>query len=103
MAANDLIGINSSLHGARSPCLIWVDDAVGLSHLRFGEGIVINLLYASTKPVVLDFYKLLNEYRTIRTFDTCFWACNSEPPPGGHGRNVSGVSGPRFHDKSPYV
>src|SRR5947199_7614134 len=30
-----------SLHGARSPCLMWVDDAVGLSHLRFGEGIVI--------------------------------------------------------------
>src|SRR5437763_12961285 len=29
-----------SLHGARSPCLMWVDDAVGLSHLRFGEGIV---------------------------------------------------------------
>src|SRR5438067_7923929 len=28
-----------SLHGARSPCLMWVDDAVGLSHLRFGEGI----------------------------------------------------------------
>src|SRR5205814_4494112 len=29
-----------SLHGARSPCLMWVDDAVGLSHLRFDEGMV---------------------------------------------------------------
>ena len=28
-----------SLHGVRSPCLIWVDDLVGLSHLWFGEGI----------------------------------------------------------------
>src|SRR5207248_3470136 len=36
-----------SLHGARSPCLMWVDDAVGLSHLRFGEGIVdIYVLYS---------------------------------------------------------
>src|SRR5438067_13322259 len=34
-----------SLHGARSPCLMWVDDAVGLSHLRFGEGIVSKALY----------------------------------------------------------
>src|SRR5207248_1038698 len=38
-----------SLHGARSPCLMWVDDAVGLSHLRFGEGIAGILLLFSQK------------------------------------------------------
>ena len=27
----------------------------------------------------LSFYKLLHEYRTLRTFDTGFWACNSGP------------------------
>src|SRR5438045_9221843 len=46
-----------SLHGARSPCLMWVDDAVGLSHLRFGEGIAIKVIlsayiYIRNSPVV---------------------------------------------------
>src|SRR5438067_7501284 len=39
-----------SLHGARSPCLMWVDDAVGLSHLRFGEGIG-NIIVLFSYPV----------------------------------------------------
>src|SRR4029434_2484566 len=45
-----------SLHWARSPCLIWVDDSVSLSHLRFGEGIEYTNLftpYAAGERVAL--------------------------------------------------
>src|SRR5215468_9326148 len=54
------LGIHS-LHWARSPCLIWVDDAVGLSHLRFGEGIVIKPSYSYIELIIRILYGLIQE------------------------------------------
>src|SRR5205807_496759 len=48
-----------SLHGARSPCLMWGDDAVGLSHLRFGEGIDFSYAILIWEPTISTWVRSL--------------------------------------------